>query len=681
MDIINCTVRSCLYPREAFSGVTQWCKATTTIGTICGRLPFYPTAGMKLRLEGHWGAWHGQKQFEFVRAVYEPPKDGVELLKYVASQAQGVGPKAVEAIYAQFGDDWTEHIDELRPNWAIPLRRAYDSVQANGQFANVLRLLLTKGGTPRIAEMAVHKWGKNAAATIENNPYALAEIDGIGFKTADAIAERFGIGKRDLRRAIAAVDYAVSEAMSASGDSVVQRDAVYEMITALNVPREIASLAVAKLVGNGRIVFIGEDYLTSSSVEKYEGEIGKYLVEHTERMVDDFKPVTEIGGMKLTEKQAEAVYKAVNSLGVSVINGGAGTGKTTTIQALGETLDSMGERFDICAFAGKAASRIREATGFPASTIHSLLGYTGEGGGFKLGRLDGTTVIIDEASMVPSALLYEIAKREPRRLILVGDEAQLPPVGIGSPFHDIISGLPDLCVKLDVCHRASGAILIAGDKVRKGFTPGTQRQGGETFVAERLKDAETIEEKIVELIKAGKIDFKSDCVIIPRNGEGEAPMPCTVKSLNEKIQAFVNPHGEGEKFKVGDKMMCVKNFPKDDIWNGTSGWITRVDCDGTPYFKSDETGDETRLTKDQQKHFVPAWAVTIHKSQGSQYTSVLIACLKRDTPRMFDRAMMYTAITRAKKNCVIYCDDGLDRAVNAVHKRNTYLQIVMGEKK
>ena len=680
-ETLNCTVRSCLYPREPFSGSTQWIKATTNVGTICGRLPFYPQNGMKLRLEGRWDAWHGMRRFEFTRAVHEPPKDGIELLKYVATMADGVGPKAVEKIYESYGDGWTDHVDELPPKWAIPLRRAYDSVLANAELANVLRLMLSHGGSPRIAELAVHKWGKNAGATIEANPYALAELDGIGFKTADAIAEKFGVGKRDMRRGLAAVDYAVSEAMSSSGDSVVGRDAVYEIIEGLDVPREIASLAVAKLSASGRIVFVGENHVTTNTVERNEGEIGRYIVESTGNSDRSYAPVGSVNGMKLTDKQVESVRNSVNNLGVTVINGGAGTGKTTTIQALCETLQYYGERFEVCAFAGKAASRIREATGFNASTIHSLLGYTGEGGKFKLGMLDGYTVIVDESSMVPSALLYEICKRRPKRLILVGDEAQLPPVGIGSPFHDIIANLPQLCVRLDVCHRASGAILAAGEEIRNGVTPKSQTKGGEKFHVERVRDAAAIEDTILDAVRSGKVDFRQDCVITPRSGDGESPMPCTVKSFNQRIQAIVNPHENGEKFAIGDRVMCVKNYPKDDVWNGTTGWITRVDIDGCPFFESDETGDETRLTKEMQKNFVPAWAVTIHKSQGSQYRAVYVACLKRDTPRLFDRAMLYTAVTRAKKECTIYCDDGLDRAVNAVHRRDTYLQIAMGEKK
>lgn len=672
--ILNVTVRSCLYPREEFKGITAWCKFTTNCGSCCGRLPFYPKEGMHLRLSGEWGVWHGFKNFNFTRAEYDAPKGGRELLEYVGKQAKGVGEKAVEAIYRQFGDDWESHIEELPAKWAIPLRQAYDAVKANKEFGDCLRLLLTHGGSPRIAEKAVHKWGGNACASIEANPYILAELDGVGFKTADMVAEKFGITKRDLRRGIAAVDYAISEAMSANGDSVVERDKIYEVIRNLDVPDEVAALAVAKISASGRIVFVGDNYLTTKTIVAQEGAIGEYLTK-TDCRCEELE-VADIG-IELTETQVKAVRQSVSSKGLTIVNGGAGTGKTTIIKAIAETLRQRYESVSICAFAGKAAARVREATGFPATTIHSLLGYTGEGGIFTTGTLAGETIICDEASMIPSTLLYEIVKRNPHRLILVGDEAQLPPVGIGSPFHDIVSAMPQLAVRLDFCHRARGAILSAGDAVRQGRVPKAESRLGEIFAVSQARDALCVENEIIALIKQGDIDFREDCVIIPRNGEGEDPMPCTVKSLNEKIQSVVNPH-EG-KFWIGDKVMCVKNFPKYDIWNGTTGWIARVDIDGVPYFQSDEDGHEVRLDKEVCKHIVPAWAVTIHKSQGSQYRKVFCAVLKRDV-RMFDRSMLYTAITRARKGCLIYCDDGLDRTVNAVNKRNTYLQkLIKGE--
>ena len=674
---LNVTVRSVLYPRDAFSGVTAWCKFTTNMGTCCGKLPFYPQNGMQLRLTGGWGAWHGQKQFEFHRVEHDAPKDGCELLKYVGSLAQGIGPKAVDAIYAQFGDDWAAHIDELPPKQSVPLRKAYDGVMANAEYAKCLKLLLSHGGSPRIADAGVHKWGKYACATIEANPYELTTLDGIGFKTADAIAERFGIGKRDLRRGMAAVDFAISETMSQSGDSVIEREAAYDVIKGLDVPQDVASLALAKLVSSGRIEFVGEDMVTTSAVIRQEGEIGRYIADNAGSSLQHYEIPAEANGIRFTEKQKKAIENSLNRTGLTVINGGAGCGKTTIIKEIADQLDLGYEQYSICAFAGKAAARVREATGHDASTIHSLLGAMGEGMVFSSGSLEGETVIVDEASMVPSALLYEICKRNPKRLILVGDEGQLAPVGIGQPFHDVIANLPQLCVTLDVCHRAKGSILKAGNFVRNGRSPITETAGGEEFRVEKVADAKDAEERILAKVKDGTVDFEQDCVIIPRNGEGEDPMPCTVKSFNEKIQAAVNPHGEGERFAVGDRVMCVKNFAKSDIWNGTTGWIRRIDIDGKPYFESDEDGHEVALGKDMQKHIVPAWAVTIHKSQGSQYRNVYIACLKRDEVRLFDRQMLYTAITRAKKGCFVWTDEGLDRAVNSVKRRKTYLQIAM----
>jgi hypothetical protein len=356
------------------------------------------------------------------------------------------------------------------------------------------------------------------------------------------------------------------------------------------------------------------------------------------------------------------------------------THNTTIIKAICRMLEQRGCSVDLCAFAGKAAARLREATGHRASTIHSMLMYGGDGLGFTAGNLHGRTVIVDEASMVPSALLYEITKRDPERLILVGDQAQLQPVGIGSPFHDVIDTLPTVVHTLTTCYRNKEAVFAAAAKIRNGEMPSEGKSAREEFAVRRFDSPEAVHAFIEEAVKAGEIDFDQDLVLSPRNGEGEEPAAATVKSLNAGIQAIENPHEDGVKFAPEDRVMCTKNFPKLDIWNGTTGWITRVDRDGKPFFLPDDADseyDEIRLgEKEQQQAIAPAWCLTVHKAQGSQYRDVYVVCLRRDAARLFDRSMLYTAVTRAKRKCVLLTDDGIDRIIGAVRRRRTYLQLL-----
>lgn len=678
VQTVKATVSRVIYPREdaeksVTNGKAVFTVMLTDIGKAVGMLPFRPAPGVRLSLTGSWEAWHGERNFKFSRCTQDIPQDPHALLEYVCSVGKGLGPKTAEKVWAAHGEKWQENIDACAPATAAALRRTLDVLGANRARLDLAVYCLKIGFSPSVARKAWEAWKDNALATISANPYLVASLPGCGFKAADKAREHFGIGLEDPRRAIAAVDYAVSTAMEQSGDSIVQREAVYNMMRELDVPRAVASLALAKLVATKRVVFVGLDALTSSSVVRDEGETAAYIAGAHGK--DDLPVYIKWpDGFIPDGSQEEAVRKVCARMGLSVINGGAGTGKTTIIRAIASALTDMGERVELCAFAGKAAARLREATGFETSTIHSMLGWIGEGAGFRAGSLRGETVIVDEASMVPSSLLYEIAKRSPRRLVLVGDQAQLQPVGIGSPFHDTVDALPSLTSTLDVCHRNKEAVFAAAGAIRNGDIPQSQKTRTEEFAVSRMGNAETIHAAILDMVRDNEIDFTQDLVLSPRNGEGDDPSPCTVNALNRDIQAIVNPHQEHEPFRIGDRVMCTHNFPPLNIWNGTTGWITRIDTDGVPWMLPDN-GKEVRLgEREQRAAIVPAYCLTVHKSQGSQYRDVYVCCLRRDAAVLLDRSMLYTAVTRARRKCVILCDDGITRIVSAVHRRKTYLQ-------
>lgn len=678
---LSCKVTRVFFPKEEFTdGRRHFVIANTTMGKVKGELPFYPREGTRLVLDGRYEVHNGSREFRFFRADQDVPVDPHALLDYAATLSKGVGPKAVEKIWAKYGADWRNNLDDMAPSISIPLTRTVNALMSNRDRLELTMFCIQHGGSPSIAEKAWSAWNNSAVAVIRENPWLLSRLDGIGFKTADEFARKLGVNPDGQKRAIAAVDYIVADLMASSGNSVVSRDAMYKLVDEYGVSSHAASIAIAKLVRSGRIQFVGMDMVTTSQVVEHEGDIVRYAHDASKYTTTDFAPVFP-EGFTPDEAQISAVRNAVNNPGLTIINGGAGAGKTTIVKAIADTIEKIGGRVSLCAFAGKAAARLREATGHDASTIHSMLGWTGDGRGFSQGNLEGITVIVDEASMIPSSLLFELTKRNPSRLILVGDQAQLQPVGIGAPFHDLIDMLPSAVNTLTTCYRNKEAVFANALRIRNGLLPENSESRNEKFQVVEASGPEAAHNFIADRAMAGDIDFAQDIVLAPRNGEGEEPAPCTVKSLNATLQSIVNPHPHGEKFVIDDRVMCVKNFSSIDVWNGTTGTISRIDTDGRPWFMRDEGGEVLLREKEQVANIVPAYCLTVHKSQGSQYRDVYVCCLKRDGAILMDRSMLYTAVTRARRACYIVCDSGVDRIVNSMHRRNTYLKTIFAEAK
>lgn len=384
--------------------------------------------------------------------------------------------------------------------------------------------------------------------------------------------------------------------------------------------------------------------------------------------------------MNFDQQQLNAITRAATSR-FSIINGGAGCGKTTIIKAVAERLAQAGKDVLLCAFAGKAAARLAEATGREASTIHRMLGYMGDLG-FTVRHLHGSTVILDEASMVSSDLMAEIAKRKPDALILVGDEAQLVPVGAGQPFHDLIRLLPDKVATLTTCYRNKEAIYKAALKIRAGQMPDSFQDttDNEKWLIDPAGNAQQTHARILTAVRSGEIDFTQDIIICPRNGE-DPDQPCCVESLNRDIKAIVNP-SKG-KIATGDRIVNTKNMADLDIWNGTTATVKTLDTGGGcwltldfPIRRSDGTEEHTVLVpKDSVKHLELAYAMTVHKSQGSQYCKVIFVTLTRDTKTLLNRSMLYTGVTRARRECIVIGEpEALRAAVKTATHRHTVMQ-------
>lgn len=391
--------------------------------------------------------------------------------------------------------------------------------------------------------------------------------------------------------------------------------------------------------------------------------------------------------MKFDSTQLAAISSATLAP-FSVITGGAGTGKTTIIKAITEKLESSGESVMIAAFAGKAAARIREACQHPASTIHRMLGYNGRA--FLLPSLVGQSIIIDEASMIDSALMAEIVRRNPRRLVLVGDQAQLPPVGRGQPFHDIIELRPALVANLTRCYRATEAVFRAASDIRAGGRPPMDAKSeGEKWSMRNTGDPVRTQRQILEWVEAEAFDFEQDVILVSRNGESPEDA-CTVKGLNQAIIDLIAPREAKTKFLAGDRVINTKNLPEMDVWTGTTGTVHAIDQDGGIWVRTDipvidhsKTTDERNpvytshvlFARDTRSHLQLAYALTVHKAQGSQYRNVCMACFNRDGWGLLDRALLYTGVTRTKSACCVVGEmSAVWAAIDKVNRKRTVIQ-------
>jgi exodeoxyribonuclease V alpha subunit len=644
------------------------------------------SAGEWITASGEWvnDRTHGQ-QFRARFLRISPPTSAEGIEKYLSSgMIRGVGPVYAKKLVRSFGEKVFDIIEStpgrLREVAGIgPIRAASILLAWSEQEAvrEIMVFLHSHGvGTARAVRI-FKTYGSDAIQVMSENPYRLArDIRGIGFKTADVIAMKLGIEKTATIRVRAGISYALTEAMDEGHCGLPTEELVPLAEKLLEVPQQLVRTALELELREGAVIGdkVGETpCVFLAGLYRAERTIANRLV----RLAEDTPPWPSIDpnkalpwaekqiGFVLAESQVAAIRLALKSK-VLVITGGPGVGKTTIVKAILRILAAKGTDLQLCAPTGRAAKRMTEATGYEAKTIHRLLEVDPRSGGFRRSEdnpLDCDLLVVDETSMVDVLLMQALLKAIPDKaaLLVVGDIDQLPSVGPGQVLADIISSGAVPVVRLTEVFRqaAQSRIITAAHRINQGSIPDLSPPGTDSdFYFVPAEDPETAVARIVELAKTripkrfGLDPIRDIQVLCPMNRGGVG-----ARSLNIELQAVLNPAGDekverfGWTFAAGDKVMQIENDYDKEVYNGDIGTINRVDADAGEVVVTFD-GRSVTYGLGELDMLVPAYAATIHKSQGSEYPAVIIPVLTQHYA-MLQRNLLYTGVTRGKRLVVL----------------------------
>lgn len=644
------------------------------------------TAGEWLTASGTWltDFNHGlQFKAKFLRTSAPTAVEGIE--RYLGSgMIRGIGPVYAKKLVKAFGDKVFDIIeaapDKLREITGIGTVRAkrITDAWAEQKVVREIMVFLHSNGVGTARAVRIYKtYGADAVQVMSENPYRLArDIRGIGFKTADAIAMKLGIEKTAMIRVRAGISYALTEAMD-EGHCGLPTDQLGPLAEDLiEVPRNLIDAALDLELQEGSVVgdqVDGTPCIFLAGLHRAEQTIANRLASLqqaalTWQDIDADKAIPWIEGktgLQLAASQRDAIRLALSSK-VTVITGGPGVGKTTIVNSILRILAAKRVEMLLCAPTGRAAKRMTEATGFEAKTIHRLLEVDPKAGGFKRGPespLSCDLLVVDETSMVDVMLMQALLKAIPDRsaLLIVGDIDQLPSVGAGQVLADIIHSGAIAVVRLTEVFRqaAQSRIVTNAHRVNQGSIPDLSKPDGDSdFYFVEANEPETAVARIVELVKTRiparfQLDAIRDVqVLCPMNRGGVG-----ARSLNIALQAALNPAQDrkverfGWTFAPGDKVMQLENDYDKEVYNGDVGYVEDVDAESAELTASFD-GRIVAFGFGELDSLVPAYAATIHKSQGSEYPAVVIPVLTQHYA-MLQRNLIYTGITRGKKLVVL----------------------------
>ena len=672
--------------------------------TAVGCLP-YIAPGEMISAEGSWvtHAQHG-RQFKIEQSNRLLPTSADGIYEYLAgSTVKGIGPATAALIVDRFKEKSLDilemHPEKLAEIKGISLTKAKDLSASFKKQAGVRRLtefLCAYGIKPLVALKLYRAYGSAALETVHENPYIIsASHIGASFAEADNLALELGIEGDSINRISAAVLFELQH-NSGNGHCFIPRDKLIAATSQLiSVPADLVSDAIDSLSENGGLVCdkvanLNVCYLTELyEAETYTAERLKSMVglktkssANIERLITKLESLYDISYAPL---QKQSIELALNNR-ILVITGGPGTGKTTILKGILSLYDELELETLLAAPTGRAAKRMSELTGRESSTIHRLLGakMAEDGETVVFSKHEGDplncdALVLDECSMVDITLMSSLLKalKPGCRLVLVGDADQLPSVGPGNVFSDIIRSQTVPTVRLTEIFRQKGdsRIVRNAHMINRGEHPDFEANTGDFFRLRRLKGGTAVE-TIVELCARRlpenmKIPSASIQVLSPtRKGE------TGTVNLNKRLQAALNPPSESKKeklfgeavFRVGDRVIQTKNN-YDTIWktkcgvsgagvyNGDIGTIAQID----PITETLTVDFEDKLATysfEMLNELEHAWALTVHKSQGSEYRAVVLA-LSGDVQMLLTRGVLYTAVTRAKELLIMVGDDNI----------------------
>lgn len=671
---------------------------------VCtGNLPFL-SEGEQVELSGEFitHPLYG-KQFGFSEYTKNAPKDAASMVKYLGSGViKGIGEKTAMQIVARFGEDTFEVLENYPEKLAeikgISLKKARSMSEQFHEQTYQRQAMMFLHGFGITAAAASKIWGKykeNTITVLKSNPYELTyDITGFGFKSADSIAYRMGTPPENVHRIKAGIRYTLLNATS-DGHSYYPKELLLEKAAELlEVSKELAEhglleLHIDKAVvieklddGNGdysAAVYLGTYYYAENYVAKRLAELDG-VIDSTnvdaESILNEIRDELQI---ELADNQISAVTQSLSG-GVLVITGGPGTGKTTTIRAIIAALESLGLETQLCAPTGRAAKRMSEATGQEAKTIHRLLEVkflTDDARRQTFERnesnpLETDVLIIDEISMVDIVLMMNLLKavKAGTRLILVGDMNQLPSVGAGNVLKDILASEKINSVYLDEIFRQArlSHIVTNAHRINNGEMPIVNEKDSDFFMANR-QNVDNVAQGICEFVadrlpKYGDYDPLRDIqVLTPMRKSRIGAL-----QLNKDLQHALNPPSPTKReyeyrstiFREGDKVMQIKNnynIPWDDeentgVFNGDQGVIESISLLSETLKVSFDDGKSIEYEFAMLEELELAYAITIHKSQGSEYRVVVIPAHSAP-PMLLSRNLLYTAVTRARNLVVI----------------------------
>jgi exodeoxyribonuclease V alpha subunit len=686
-DTIEGTVDELVFynPENGYT-VFRFAVESGDLLTVVGSFPPL-SPGERLKIKGQWelNLRFGQ-QFKADHFTLTLPASAAGIEKFLASGLiRGIGPVLAARIVGRFGagtiDILTrdpERLKEVDGVGAVKLREIRKSWAEHQDIRDLIIFLQEHNVSTNLATKIYRQYGDRSFAVLRTNPYQLClDIWGIGFKTADQIALKLGTDPRSVERAKAYVLYVLEKDNEQGHVFSYASEVKAKSVEDLALEPERVDQAVDDLLKTGKAVReeLGADaalylpfyYQAQEEVARAIHKLAGFPCAPPDLDLDGAIADTEKDlGLAFSELQKRAIRQSFEKK-ILVITGGPGTGKTTIIRAVVDVFQKWGREVILAAPTGRAAKRLSETTGRDARTIHRVLEFQPKKGDFKKNErnpLRGAGLIIDEMSMVDLPLMYHLLRAVPgpMRLILVGDKDQLPSVGPGTLLQDLIeSGAVDV-VRLDEIFRQDKAsyIVLNAHRVNQGqslvYPPRDDKTADFFFV--RKDDEKKAFDTIMKLCtwsvprRLGLSPLSPQIQVISPMYKGLVG----VDNLNLELQKRLNPRGEGLKaglreFRVRDKVMQLRNDYDKDVYNGDIGTILHADKAKFRLFV-DYDGRSVSYEKDELNDVTLAYAVSVHKAQGSEYLGVIMPLLTQHFI-MLQRNLFYTALTRAKKLSVI----------------------------